>query len=232
VPKLTLVMERTQLQIYDLNHPIIRIGRGEGMEIVVDNVSVSREQAEIRHDGRRWAVRDLGSINGTFVNGERLGEPRVLTPGDEISFGKFSLFFERVLDTPAAPVSITPGEGRDRAGTYLLTMEDIERIHQSVVTKRQAQLQWEIAGLRGTFFVKGDTVRVGRAHECDLRLPVGPARAVVVARGAQSFEVRRDTGWLTWTPMRVNDRRARRAPLKNGDRIELGDLRLTFLDEI
>jgi pSer/pThr/pTyr-binding forkhead associated (FHA) protein len=232
MPTLTLVLERTPLRTYELDRPVVRIGRGEGMDIVIQNVSVSREQAELRDDGRCWSVRDLGSVNGTFVNGERLSEPRVLAPGDEISFGKFSLFFDRALDAPTAPVAITPDEGRDRAGTYMLTTEDIERIHRSVTTKRQPQLQWEIAGLRGTFFIKSDTVRVGRAPECELRLPVGPARMLVIARGPQGFEVRRDTGWLTLTPLWVSGRLVRQAPLKNGDRIELGDLHLTFLDEI
>jgi pSer/pThr/pTyr-binding forkhead associated (FHA) protein len=232
MPRLTLVMERTPLRTYELDRPVVRIGRGEGMDIVIENVSVSREQAELRTDGKRWSVRDLGSVNGTFVNGERLNEPRVLAPGDEISFGKFSLFFDRVLETPTAPVAITPGEGRDRGGTYMLTMEDIEKIHRSVTTKRQPQLQWEIAGQRGTFFIKSDKIRVGRAPECELRLPVGPAKALVIARVSQGFEVRRDTRWLSLTPLRVGGRRVRQAPLKNGDRIELGDLRLTFLDEI
>lgn len=232
MPKLTLVMERTPLRTYELDHPVVRIGRGEGMDIVIQNVSVSREQAELRDDGRQWSVRDLGSINGTFVNGERLHAVRVLAPGDEISFGKFSLFFDRALDAPAAPVTITPDEGRDRAGTYMLTMDDIQRIHHSVTVKRQPQLQWEIAGQRGTFFIKSDSVRVGRAPECELRLPIGPANAVVIARGPHGFEVRRDAGWLSWTPLRVNGRLARHSPLKNGDRIELGDLHLIFLDEI
>jgi pSer/pThr/pTyr-binding forkhead associated (FHA) protein len=232
MPKLTLVMERTPLRTYELDRPVVRIGRGEGMDIVIQNVSVSREQAEIRDDGRQWSVRDLNSVNGTFVNGERLRAPRVLAPGDEISFGKFSLFFDRALETPAAPVTITPDEGRDRAGTYMLTMEDIERIHQKVSTKRQPQLHWAIAGQQGTFYIKTDAVRVGRAAECELRLPIGPARALVVARSPRGFEVRRDTGWLSLTPLRVNGRMARQATLKNGDRIELGDLRVTFLDEI
>jgi pSer/pThr/pTyr-binding forkhead associated (FHA) protein len=233
MPKLTLVMERTPLRTYELDRPVVRIGRGEGMDIVIQNVSVSREQAEIRDDGRQWSVRDLGSVNGTFVNGERLSaSSRVLAPGDEISFGKFSLFFDRELATPAAPVTITPSEGRDRAGTYMLTLEDIERIHHSVTTKRQPQLHWEIAGQQGTFYIKTDSVRVGRAADCDLRLPIGPARTVLVARGPHGFEVRRDTGWLTLTPLWVNGRMVRHAPLKNGDRIQLGDLHLTFLDEI
>jgi predicted component of type VI protein secretion system len=234
MPKLTLVMERTPLQTYDLNRPIVRIGRGEGMEIVIDNVSVSREQAEIRQDGRRWSIRDLGSANGTFVNGERLAETRVLKAGDEISFGKFSLFFDRPLDAPAAtPVTITPDQGRGNApGTYLLTAEDLERLQQRMVAKRQAQLQWGIAGVQGTFFLKTDTVRVGRAEECELRLPAGPAHALVVARGPAGFTVRRTTGWLSLARMRVNGRPAREAAIRSGDRIELGDLRLTFLDEI
>ncbi len=233
MPKLTLVMERTPLATYELDRPIIRIGRGEGMEVVIDNVSVSREQAEIRHDGRRWHVRDLGSANGTFLNGDRLTESRPLRPGDEISFGKFSLFFERALEPPAGPAAITPARGRANApGTYLLSAEEIERIQRAITTRRQPQLQWEIAGLRGTHYITGDEVRVGRAGECELRLPAGPARAVVVSRGADGFEVRRAGGWLPWPRMRVNGRRAGRLALRTGDRIELGDLRLVFLDEV
>jgi pSer/pThr/pTyr-binding forkhead associated (FHA) protein len=114
----------------------------------------------------------------------------------------------------------------------MLTMEDIERIHHKVSTKRQPQLHWEIAGQQGTFYIKTDTVRVGRSAECELRLPIGPAHALVVARGSRGFDVRRDTGWLSLTPLRVNGRLARQTTLKNGDRIELGDLRVTFLDEI
>ena len=75
MPKLTLVLDRKTVQVYDLDGPLIRIGRTPGMEIVIDNVSVSRKQAEVRRDGSFWIVRDSGSSNGTAVNGERLEGP-------------------------------------------------------------------------------------------------------------------------------------------------------------
>ena len=61
MPKLTLVLERKPLQVYDLDRDVIRIGRSAGLEIVIDNVSVSRRQAEIWQDAGTWKVADLGS---------------------------------------------------------------------------------------------------------------------------------------------------------------------------
>jgi len=72
MPKLTLVVERTALKVYDIDHvdhPIIRVGREMGLEVVIDNVAVSRHQAEIRLQDKQWFVRDLGSGNGTLLNG-------------------------------------------------------------------------------------------------------------------------------------------------------------------
>src|SRR5262245_23512672 len=99
MPKLTLVHDRKTVQIYDLDQPVIRIGRVQGMDIMIDDVSVSRRQAEIQQDGAGWVVRDIGSSNGTFVNGERVTGDRPLKAGDEIAIGDFSLFFERGLTT-------------------------------------------------------------------------------------------------------------------------------------
>ena len=61
----------------------LRIGRAPDNDIVVDGEqTVSRLHAELAHDGDRWAVRDLGSHNGTYVNGTRLGEGQSVAVGD------------------------------------------------------------------------------------------------------------------------------------------------------
>lgn len=52
---------------------LVRVGRQEGLEICLDDASVSRRHAEVRATEHGWVVRDLGSTNGTFVNGTRLG---------------------------------------------------------------------------------------------------------------------------------------------------------------
>src|SRR3989304_9637451 len=138
MPQVTLVMERTPVQVYTLDRPVRRIGRGEGMEIVVDNVSVSRQQAELRQEGKFWTVRDLGSSNGTLLNGERLSTTALpLRPGDEISFGKFSLFFDRVFKGPVAAPDVTPAMGKaNPGGTYQMNAEDDDRLRQVSAAKR------------------------------------------------------------------------------------------------
>ncbi len=233
---MTLVMERTPLRVYELDRPIIRIGRMEGMEIVIDNVSVSREQAEIRQEKRGWSIRDLGSANGTFVNGERLTASRPLKAGDEISFGKFSLFFERTFTEPLAdPVTVTPAQGRSNVpGTYHISPEEAERLDRAIATKRRAQIEWEVAGagLRGAHHIEGDRVLVGRAEDCDVRVPAGPARDILIVRTPKGFEVQNLAVWWRFTRLRINGQTTRRAILKSGDRIELGPVRLTFLDAV
>src|SRR2546427_2654217 len=70
MPTLTLVAERTPLRAYDLNGVVINIGRGDDMDVVIDNPSVSRRQAQVRLDSDgRWIVEDLKSANGTSLNG-------------------------------------------------------------------------------------------------------------------------------------------------------------------
>ena len=68
-------------------------GRNPDSEIFLDDVTVSRKHAvfERRHDGS-WFVRDLGSLNGTYVNGEQVDETK-LASGDEVQVGRFKLVF-------------------------------------------------------------------------------------------------------------------------------------------
>lgn len=63
-------------------------GRDTKAQIFLDDVTVSRDHAAFDVDGRRLHLRDLGSTNGTYVNGERLDEID-LEPGDEVFIGRF-----------------------------------------------------------------------------------------------------------------------------------------------
>ncbi len=78
--------------IFGLHHPLTRLGRHPDSEIMLDDITVSRRHAEIERVGDHHVVRDVGSLNGTYVNLERVDEVQ-LRQGDEVQIGKFRLVF-------------------------------------------------------------------------------------------------------------------------------------------
>ena len=66
------------------------IGRGRGADIVIAEPTMSRAHAAIGYDGNHFFVQDLGSTNGTRVNGTR-EQKAVLRDGDEVQLGKLAL---------------------------------------------------------------------------------------------------------------------------------------------
>lgn len=72
---------------------VTTIGRGRECDIMLDDVTVSRGHAEIRHENRQFTVADSGSLNGTYVN-STASSSAVLADGDEIWIGKFRLVFQ------------------------------------------------------------------------------------------------------------------------------------------
>ncbi|HEU5099807.1 MAG TPA: FHA domain-containing protein, partial [Roseiflexaceae bacterium] len=76
----------------DPNDPQITIGR-EGSDIVLDNPQVSRNHATIDQAGDKHVLRDAGSANGTFVNGQRITQ-HTLAQGDVIQIGAFKLVYD------------------------------------------------------------------------------------------------------------------------------------------
>jgi hypothetical protein len=95
-------------RIYSLEKSEISIGREIGSDVFINQAEVSRRHARLTLQANDYLLEDLGSTNGTFVNGQRLMGPRLLQPGDTILVGeKSSLTFELTpFDSGAAPVVI------------------------------------------------------------------------------------------------------------------------------
>ena len=75
-----------------LEGDVTRAGRHPDSDIFLDDITVSRRHAEIVRSGEGHAVRDAGSLNGTYLNRERI-EDSPLANGDELQIGKFRLVF-------------------------------------------------------------------------------------------------------------------------------------------
>ncbi len=77
---------------FTLDGDLVTVGRHPQSDIFLNDITVSRRHAELRRTGSKYAVADLGSLNGTYVNRSRVDSSN-LTSGDELQIGKFRLLF-------------------------------------------------------------------------------------------------------------------------------------------
>lgn len=75
-----------------LDHDVTGAGRHPDSHIFLDDITVSRRHAEIAKTDDGFVVRDVGSLNGTYLNRERIEEAK-LSNGDELQIGKYKLVF-------------------------------------------------------------------------------------------------------------------------------------------
>jgi len=106
----------------------IFIGRDIANDVLINDAEVSRRHARISIQAGNYVIEDLGSTNGTFVNGQKLAGPRVLRVGDTVMFGEnVSLTFEMTAYDPnatlisaASPVEpMAPEEVKPQRRTWL-----------------------------------------------------------------------------------------------------------------
>jgi len=99
-----------------LKGPSMVIGRDPATDVHLDNRALSRRHAQIEKRGAAIWIRDLGSQNGTYVNGERISEPQPLASGDTIELGRYKLTVDGAEeardDTPV--LTLTGPEGKHR----------------------------------------------------------------------------------------------------------------------
>lgn len=121
---------------------LLRVGRVEPLEVILDDPSVSRLHAELRAAERGWRVRDMGSTNGTRLNGVRVGSGQwPLHERDLLQFGEVAVVVESVSEE-------RPSAGSELAGTDQMRVEATTRT------------TWEEA-LQGVAFDSHRTPRAG-----------------------------------------------------------------------
>src|SRR5205085_11420704 len=78
---------------FDLDSDVTKAGRHPDSDIFLDDVTVSRRHVEIVHESDGYVLKDVGSLNGTYLNRERIEAEAPLQNGDELQIGKFKLVF-------------------------------------------------------------------------------------------------------------------------------------------
>lgn len=93
-------------QIYELNQDEISIGRDISNDFVINDAEVSRKHARLTRVGDRYRIEDLNSTNGTYIDGQRLIGPHLMSIGEIIMFGdNMGVVFDGEPASPDATVA-------------------------------------------------------------------------------------------------------------------------------
>ena len=90
----------------DLTSGTLSLGRSSKNDIIVSDILASRFHAEIFKSGTNFIARDLGSKNGTILNGNLLKKESILQKGDEILIGKWSIIFCAELSESSSSMDV------------------------------------------------------------------------------------------------------------------------------
>jgi pSer/pThr/pTyr-binding forkhead associated (FHA) protein len=92
---------------YSLEGDQLTIGRDSSNGVAINDAEVSRKHARLTFQGGKYVLEDLGSTNGTFVNGQRLAGPVVLKSGDVVSLGEQIVLMYDALSADAGATIIS-----------------------------------------------------------------------------------------------------------------------------
>ncbi len=92
---------------YSLEGDQLTIGRDSTNPVAINDAEISRKHARLTFQGGKYVLEDLGSTNGTFVNGQRLAGPVVLKAGDVVSLGEQIVLMYDSLSGDAGATAIS-----------------------------------------------------------------------------------------------------------------------------
>jgi pSer/pThr/pTyr-binding forkhead associated (FHA) protein len=110
---LTLRTGPEEGKVFELDQETIILGRDVTNDIILSDAEVSRRHSRLSLSAQGYVLEDLGSTNGTFVNGERLSGPYLLIPGDQIGLSQklvlsYDLVADEGVETVAVEASVEP----------------------------------------------------------------------------------------------------------------------------
>jgi pSer/pThr/pTyr-binding forkhead associated (FHA) protein len=152
VAHLTLLGAEGEPQCWSIAEGDLTLGRAKDCTISIADARLSRRHSELRCQGRQVTVCDLGSTNGTFVNGNRIHQAHPLQDGDRVQVGPFEFLFEAlappqaeapkrptiVMEEPSQLPRLEVSSGPQRGHIFDLTRE------RTVVGRVEHGQQWDI----------------------------------------------------------------------------------------
>jgi pSer/pThr/pTyr-binding forkhead associated (FHA) protein len=168
--RLILSLRGRELDKFLIGQGKVTIGRSPECDIKIDNPAISRKHASIEFSDGGYIVADLGSSNGTFLNGQPLKAPEALNPGDTIGLAKFELVFQ---EDPRSELDKMTG-GMDMESTMMVDSEKmVQAFHSSGQAEPASSGPRKLVVLKGDtntkeLEIKRDVITIGKADTCDL----------------------------------------------------------------
>ncbi|MFH1524752.1 MAG: FHA domain-containing protein [Chloroflexota bacterium] len=120
------------------------LGRAVECDVVIASKSVSREHTRLRREGRRWFVDDLGSTNGTYLNGERVINNLALLDGDSLMVGDVTFIFHdpdtTTRENPVPELEVDTAAGVVRVNRKAVTLSPKEYLLLAFLYERRGQV--------------------------------------------------------------------------------------------
>ncbi len=190
------------------------VGRGADADVRIDNPAVSRSHCRLVRQGGHVRVEDLGSRNGTFVNGVRVEGNAPVGPADRVTLAKFTV----------QPATGPTGRGTDLDATVVLGRRSGCSVPLRRLVCLSGRAEPEVVELSGR-----GVVRVGKGAECEARVAgfaLGRVQFTVLASAEGHVIAHRGR----WRATRVADRKIGGEPvrLSPGDEIVAGPVRFRY----
>lgn len=228
IPEFHLFVGEKSLGTFSLGKGELTIGRNPGNDILIDNVGVSRRHAVIRWSGDRAIVEDLGSANGTFVNGEKITSHE-LRDGDEIVVLKHKLVYRLPKEAAVPKVEAPVDAGQktmyiDAAAIAQAAGKAPMRPEAATPKLRPRLILPDLKKLA----LEDEEITLGTGADCKIQLSgmfVAKLHAKIIPEGEGQFRIVHVAG-LAGT--RINGTKISEHILKHGDEIEIGKQKLLF----
>jgi pSer/pThr/pTyr-binding forkhead associated (FHA) protein len=228
MPRLVIKRSKGKLQLLDLSQATTEVGRSDEMDLILQNVSVSRHHARLLLGEQGLKVEDVGSQNGVRVNGDRL-EPnsaRLVAVGDTVSIGKFDLillepgehFFKGRFLEYMTPYS-SGGLPSAQEATYAMSAAEAEALAREKNLIRNAKV---VSAERALHFW----------HPEDQKLTIG-TNAMVIVGGMMTPAIAAEVVWERnqhilkklglMGKVTANGQAIKAHGLRDGDQFRVGD---------
>ncbi|HRR99366.1 MAG TPA: FHA domain-containing protein [Candidatus Sumerlaeia bacterium] len=211
MPEMIVKLGDKVVQKYFFDKEVMSIGRARDNDIVIENLSVSRNHARVRQSEGKYILTDLNSANGTFVNNVRINKIE-LQDNDTITIGKHTIqFMNKKLSDEQL---ITDAFGAER--TMIVDRTPAARL---IIDKGKQKDQ--------EFRIAKEETYIGRATDNEICLHdwfVSKKHALILRQGQNYFL--RDL--KSWRGSMLNGKFTREAPLKDGDTLQFGSTVMIF----